>query len=449
MNEESTDDRGSKSLHEWFPAYHPKGTPELSSLIQSGLIALDANVLLDLYRYIPQARDELVAALRKLGDRLWVPHRAGLEFHERRFNAIANQQRSFDDATAALNQAKIQAVKALEQLQATCSIRAEDTMQWIETLEEAFLGVDGSIQNQRQHLDIDPDSAITGDHVLTEIDELLNGKVGPPLESEALSKLRIEAPDRFEKKIPPGFEDSGKPNDLALGDLIMWEQLLLEAAGRRLPVLLVSREQKPDWVRRRNEHVLGPHPLLVEEMRDRAGVAFHLIHPGDFLRHAKEALRVVVSPSTVEAVTRKSGPEIDQAGRRAAIHRRLVHNAGPLSDSEIFDQLEVLHQRVTKLAERQRAMHSLADSSEQVIEAMKQNPENYSNQEREDAIRKYFRHNAELDLIGQAMVEVDAEWKDLTRFLSTEQHERVARMRPRWKAGHWAETPDRHTPQPD
>ena len=35
---------------------------------------IDANVLLNLYRYNESPRDDLLEVLQKVGDRLWVPH---------------------------------------------------------------------------------------------------------------------------------------------------------------------------------------------------------------------------------------------------------------------------------------------------------------------------------------------------------------------------------------
>ena len=41
-----------------------------------------------------------------------------------------------------------------------------------------------------------------------------------------------------------------KEGSQALGDYVLWRQLLDEAAKRKLPVLLVTNDQKEDWYRR-------------------------------------------------------------------------------------------------------------------------------------------------------------------------------------------------------
>src|SRR5438105_2793430 len=50
------------------------------SLLTSGLIVLDTNVLLNLYRYHQQTRRELLDVLAKVGDHLWIPHHVMVEF---------------------------------------------------------------------------------------------------------------------------------------------------------------------------------------------------------------------------------------------------------------------------------------------------------------------------------------------------------------------------------
>ena len=56
---------------------------ELNTLWKDGLVVLDTNVLLNLYRYPDKGRAELLQVLRDFQQQLWLPHRVGLEFHQR------------------------------------------------------------------------------------------------------------------------------------------------------------------------------------------------------------------------------------------------------------------------------------------------------------------------------------------------------------------------------
>jgi NADPH:quinone reductase len=50
------------------------------ALLTSGLVVLDTNALLNLYRYVAKTREDLIAVLTSLEGRLWIPHHVMLEF---------------------------------------------------------------------------------------------------------------------------------------------------------------------------------------------------------------------------------------------------------------------------------------------------------------------------------------------------------------------------------
>ncbi|MEU9009038.1 PIN-like domain-containing protein [Streptomyces sp. NPDC048479] len=53
-------------------------------VFQSGMVVLDTNVLLNLYRSNARTREDTLAVLTKLRDRLWVPHQVLTEFWRNR-----------------------------------------------------------------------------------------------------------------------------------------------------------------------------------------------------------------------------------------------------------------------------------------------------------------------------------------------------------------------------
>jgi PIN like domain len=64
-------------------------------------------------------------------------------------------------------------------------------------------------------------------------------------------------------------QDDGKEEPGKFGDLVMWNQLLDHAEQEGLPVILVTDENKEDWVRRIEGNTRGPRPGLIEELRER------------------------------------------------------------------------------------------------------------------------------------------------------------------------------------
>ena len=80
-----------------FPGYYRPTKKEFSNLWNSCLFVLDANVLLNLYRYSQETSDELIQILKQISDRLWIPHQAALEYQENRLQTIAKQLEVYDE----------------------------------------------------------------------------------------------------------------------------------------------------------------------------------------------------------------------------------------------------------------------------------------------------------------------------------------------------------------
>jgi len=79
-------------MREQFAAWYPPSTEERDRFITEGLVVPDANVLLDLYRMNSDAREDVLALLRRVSKLLWIPHQVGLEFHRNRFTVIHDQE---------------------------------------------------------------------------------------------------------------------------------------------------------------------------------------------------------------------------------------------------------------------------------------------------------------------------------------------------------------------
>src|SRR6266700_6807594 len=67
-----------------FVGFKIASSEQLDTALREAVVAVDANVLLDLYRFRPQTSRDLIKTLRTVGDRLVVPHQALREFWRRR-----------------------------------------------------------------------------------------------------------------------------------------------------------------------------------------------------------------------------------------------------------------------------------------------------------------------------------------------------------------------------
>jgi len=138
------------------------------------------------------------------------------------------------------------------------------------------------------------------DPVLQRLQSLLADRVGDALSEAEYKQAVKEALRRREDRIPPGYAEKKLSPELQAGDYLVWRELMNEASLHDRPVLLVTNEQKEDWVLRGpSNQVLGPRPELVLEMRREPKAALHMITVVGLLKEAPEYLGTTVSPSTI------------------------------------------------------------------------------------------------------------------------------------------------------
>ncbi|MCI4045611.1 PIN domain-containing protein [Streptomyces sp. TRM75563] len=266
--------------------------------VKTYLITLDTNVLLNLYRFTPPAREELLSVLKSLQDRLWVSHQVGLEYYSRRMTAVNEHITLYTSVPKSLNEARNKAVQELNTFAKRRSMSPEDRDKLVEPIEKSFDSVIGEIASHAKSFDLSLTRVATSDPVLEALAEILDNKTGAPFTEED-SKTHVEKfTKRAESQVPPGYKDANK-SDNAHGDYFFWEQVLREAETRGTPVLLVTNDAKEDWVRQEAGITIGPRPELVREFKDRCGQDFLLTDLGTFLKVAKSELGAAISESTV------------------------------------------------------------------------------------------------------------------------------------------------------
>jgi hypothetical protein len=80
-------------MRKMFPGHYRPSEPEFRKLWDKCLFVLDANVLLNLYRYSGETRKKLLDIMGRIESRLWVPHQAALEYQRNRLEVISRKER--------------------------------------------------------------------------------------------------------------------------------------------------------------------------------------------------------------------------------------------------------------------------------------------------------------------------------------------------------------------
>ncbi len=288
-----------------FPGYYRRTDEELSRIWEDGIFVLDANVLLNLYRYSEGTREELLGVLWGIKDRLWIPHQVADEFHRNRQVVISDRRNAYSAVRKSLSDARKDAENKMGQMHTDPGIiEAKDLRNKVDESFRTLIAEAEKLEKGAAIQSIQETDSPEDDEIWQAVGEIYEGRIGEGLlPHRALEVLEV-GPRRYESRVPPGFKDQGdqsKPGDRQFGDLILWFETIDEARTMGRPVLFVTDDRKEDWWSRIGTN-LYPHPDLGNEMHREAGVLFHMFVPLDFVRWAGSRLNQEISVNTAEEI---------------------------------------------------------------------------------------------------------------------------------------------------
>jgi len=273
--------------------FRPKDT-ELSELWANCIFAIDANVLLNLYRYSSATRAELEKALNSFKDRVYIPHQAAKEFLKNRLIVTAGQANEYSKAIGAIND-------LLSKLSSTDRhpFLPEGQMPEFEEYAEKLTNV---LKEQQDSLL----ENFSNDEILDYVDQLFDGKTGASYNKEELEKIEIEGEHRYEKDIPPGYKDGKKDGSgdplRKYGDLILWKQVIDHAKTTKKPIILITDDKKEDWWLEQSGRTIGPRPEIIEEFYSNSEQKFWMYSVDRFLQEAAKSMKETVSQDIIDEI---------------------------------------------------------------------------------------------------------------------------------------------------
>lgn len=339
----------SRGLFDCDDAYKTPVREDYEHLFTRGLVVLDTNVLLNLYRSNNRTRKDTFSVLEKLRDRIWIPHQVLTEFWRNRdLPSVRGHHRTKARETcAALDKAHRSMSDALDRWLRDVHLyndtnAREHLNRDKRTMEDVMTSLKSFIQSQAEQDALKDASATQSDPVLTELERLLDGRVGEPFSDSELTAALREAEARADKNIPPGYEDfKDKPIEKAAGDYFLWAQTLAEAKRRSSDVLLVTGDVKPDWWIPATSHTPArPRTELTVELRRVAGVQLFMITPSQLLAQANEILNLRVDERSVSDLATTEGEHIDHYAYSEAIEFMLRQLNPDSQVLNLYEQME-------------------------------------------------------------------------------------------------------------
>lgn len=325
-------------MRDTFKSFHPPSQEQFDNLWKEAIFIFDTNVLLNLYRYEENTRNQLVNVLEVIKKRIWIPYFVGLEFYSNRIHVIAEERKRFSVLKADIDKSTdsfINKIKA--QLRERHSIIKPDT--FIEELQNLTSGYTKNLETLKEE-----QVNITGkDKVLERLENLFNGRIGKKLENqEELNKLQKLAEARYQNKIPPGYKDDikgkdqndkvyydGLVYDKKYGDFFIWDEMKRYFKEKNIKhAIFITDDDKEDWwhkVECEGEKKLGPRLELIDEMYKENLDGFYIYNLDKFLTYANKYLQAGVSTETIDEVK-----EISASRNIGLSPAMLQHSAFPV-----------------------------------------------------------------------------------------------------------------------
>ncbi|MGV9510570.1 PIN-like domain-containing protein [Streptomyces tendae] len=318
-----------RTIYDCDDAYRTPSHADFQRLFRSAIIALDANVLIGLYRSNERTRRDTFTVLNQVKERIWIPHQVLSEFWRNRdLPAVRDHHKSkARDACSALDKVSRSTADALKRWlkdvhltnDGEANRRIKDGT---DSIGEALAELKQFIQKQAERDALEGTESTNTDPVLKQLEPILHGRIGDPLPEQDHVVAIEEAARRAEEEIPPGYKDfqSEKPPEKAAGDYLIWLQILNEAQLRERDILLVTGDVKEDWwTAGSGQGAARPRAELRLELKKRAGVDLYMLTPSQLLTEADRVFGLKVDERSVSdlATSEASAPS-------TPLSRRLV-----------------------------------------------------------------------------------------------------------------------------
>ena len=252
-----------------FFEYYAPTPDEISSIWRNCLLVLDANVLLNLYRYSVSTRDDILSTLKKFSSKLWMPFQIGWEYQNNRELVISKTYGLPKELSCKIRNKKEDFLNSFK------SEYMRNPYLSLDGLSKKLDKLEASLVKYIEDRFKDAPDMDDEDIICNALNTIYYGKVGEDFTQEELSTLYQDGVRRYAAKIPPGYKDAAEKKDRGerhiYGDLILWKQIIRYSRSQKKDVVFVCEDLKEDWMRVENGKKKGPRRELLREFHDETG----------------------------------------------------------------------------------------------------------------------------------------------------------------------------------
>ena len=270
------------------------------------LIVLDTNVLLELYRQPANISLDVISALKKIQNNIYVPRQVYDEYLKNYHKTCGDEKKKYKKVTEELSDSlkKLQndiAKKVgeyrkhnytdISKLQNNLNEKIKDTQNIITEFEKSH--------HAEIQLNID---FLQNDKVKEFVDLLLNqGNIGEKIPFSQKLLLLQEGQIRYDNLIPPGFRDSAKVGEAKYGDLFVWKDIIAIAKEKNTNIIFVCNDTKEDWWEKNKDTPIDLRQELNEEFKEtNPSLSIHFLTLDKFFSYLSEELKLGKSKSALQ-----------------------------------------------------------------------------------------------------------------------------------------------------
>ena len=170
---------GRGGLYSGFEAYRVLTAEDIKRALQHGVVALDTNVLLNLYRYNEKTVDDLLRVAEAAAERLFVPHQVVREFWRNRQSVIASLGSASRDAQAALAKNSTSTKDAITRWAKSVALPSEERANLTKEVDDFYEGLRERVGEEP--IRVSAHTPTSEDRLLARLEQLLEDSVGPAL----------------------------------------------------------------------------------------------------------------------------------------------------------------------------------------------------------------------------------------------------------------------------
>lgn len=270
------------------------------------LIVLDTNVLLELYRQPANISLDVISALKRILNNIYIPRQVYDEYLKNYHKICGDEKKKYKKVTEELSDSlkKLQndiAKKVgeyrkhnytdISKLQNNLNEKIKDTQNIITEFEKSH--------HAEIQLNID---FLQNDKVKEFVDLLLNqGNIGEKIPFSKKLLLLQEGQVRYDNLIPPGFQDSAKNGETKYGDLFVWKDIITIAKEKNTNIIFVCNDTKEDWWEKNKDTLIDLRQELNEEFKEtNSSLSIHFLTLDKFFSYLAEELKLGKSKSALQ-----------------------------------------------------------------------------------------------------------------------------------------------------